>query len=127
MVSRNQIYRCNTCGNLVEVLHAGGGKLVCCGAPMALLVENTVDAAHEKHVPVAEQSCGGVRVTVGSVPHPMQEEHLIEWVELLTDGQVQRTYLVPGQPPIVQFEAQTKDFTVREYCNLHGLWKAESK
>ncbi len=127
MVSRSQVYRCNSCGNIVEVLEAGGGKLVCCGEPMELLVENTVDAAREKHVPVPEQSDDSIRVQVGSVPHPMQEEHLIQWIEVIADGKVCRRYLEPGQAPEAQFQMNPGEFVVREYCNLHGLWRAESK
>lgn len=126
MVSLNQVYRCNSCGNMMEVVHVGGGKLVCCGSPMEHLVENTVDAAKEKHVPVAERVADGIRVSIGSVPHPMQEEHMIQWVELLEDGKVHRRYLEPGQPPIAEFAVYPQSFTVREYCNLHGLWRAES-
>lgn len=127
MVSRNQVYRCNSCGNIVEVLEAGGGKLVCCGQPMELLVENTVDAAREKHVPLAERTDDAIRVQVGSVPHPMQEEHLIQWIEVIADGEVCRKYLEPGQSPGAQFQMNPAEFVVREYCNLHGLWRAESK
>lgn len=127
MVSRSQVYRCNSCGNIVEVLEAGGGKLVCCGEPMELLVENTVDAAREKHVPVIHPTDEGCRVDVGSVPHPMQEEHLIQWIELLADGKVYRKFLEPGQDPEAEFEIRPGKCVVREYCNLHGLWRAESQ
>jgi len=126
MVSRNQVYRCNSCGNMIEVVHAGGGKLVCCSSAMEQLVENTTDAAKEKHVPVAERVADGIRVTVGSVPHPMQEEHMIQWVELLEDGKVHRRHLEPGQPPVAEFAVYAESFAVREYCNLHGLWRAET-
>ncbi len=118
MTERKQIYRCNVCGNIVEVLHASYGELVCCGQPMEQLVENTVDAALEKHVPVIEKTETGVKVKVGSVPHPMEEEHYIEWVEIIADGRVYRKFLKPGDEPEAVFEIKA------EYCNLHGLWKS---
>ena len=124
MAEKLQVYKCNTCGNIVEVLHAGAGELVCCGAPMALLKENTTDAAKEKHVPVIEKTADGVKVKVGSVPHPMEEKHYIEWVELIADGKVYREFLQPGQAPEASFEIRAEKVTAREYCNLHGLWKA---
>jgi superoxide reductase len=125
MVNRNELYRCEVCGNIVEVLHAGGGTLVCCGQPMKLLAENTVDAAKEKHVPVIEETDEGVAVKVGSVPHPMEQKHYIEWIEVVSGGTAQRHFLEPGQKPESVFEIDPKEIDyVREYCNLHGLWKA---
>lgn len=124
MAERNEVYKCEVCGNIVEVLHAGGGELVCCGEPMKLLVENTVDAAKEKHVPVIEKVSGGVKVLVGSVAHPMEEKHYIEWIEIIADGKVYRQYLAPGAAPEATFSVEAADITAREYCNLHGLWKA---
>ena len=118
------IYKCETCGNMVEVIHAGGGELVCCGNPMTLLVENTTDAAREKHVPVIEKTANGFRVKVGSVPHPMEEKHYIEWVELIADGKTYRQFLRPGQPPEAEFCVSAAQVVAREYCNIHGLWKA---
>ena len=122
-----QVYKCNVCGNIVEVLHAGEGELICCGQPMGLKVENTTDAAVEKHVPVIEVTDGGYKVTVGSVTHPMQEDHYIEWIELLACGKVYRKFLHPGDAPeavfMIKIEADG-NVTAREYCNLHGLWKA---
>jgi superoxide reductase len=118
------IYKCETCGNMVEVIHAGGGELVCCGNPMTLLVENTTDAAREKHVPVIEKTANGFRVKVGSVPHPMEEKHYIEWVELIADGKTYRQFLRPGQPPEAEFCVNAAQVVAREYCNIHGLWKA---
>ncbi len=123
MTQKLQVYKCEICGNIVEVLHEGAGELVCCGEPMELLTENTVDAAKEKHVPVVEKVEGGVKVKVGSVPHPMEEKHYIEWVELLADGKAYRQFLQPGGPPEATFQVEAEKVTAREYCNLHGLWK----
>ncbi len=112
------------CGNIVEVLHVGGGELVCCGQPMQLLTENTVDASKEKHVPVIEKTANGFKVKVGGVAHPMEEKHYIEWIELIADGKAYREFLKPGQAPEAGFCIQASTVTAREYCNLHGLWKA---
>ena len=106
------------------MLHAGKGNLVCCGKPMNLLVENTVDAAKEKHVPVIEKIDGGVKVKVGEVAHPMEEKHWIQWVEIIADGKTYRQYLNPGQVPEAIFNVTADQITAREYCNIHGLWKA---
>ncbi|MBN1917251.1 MAG: desulfoferrodoxin [Verrucomicrobia bacterium] len=119
-----QVYKCNVCGNIVEVLHTGAGELVCCNEPMKLQSENTVDATKEKHVPIIEQVEGGVKVTVGSVPHPMTPEHWIEWIELLADGQACRRFLNPGDRPEAVFSIKAAKVSAREYCNLHGFWKA---
>jgi len=124
MAEKLQIYKCNICGNIVEVLHGGDGELVCCGEPMSLMAENTVDAAKEKHVPVIEKSTGGYKVKVGSVAHPMEEEHFIEWIELIADGKAYRQFLEPGQAPEATFQVDAASVAAREYCNLHGLWKA---
>jgi len=124
MAEKLQVYKCEACGNIVEVLHGGGGELVCCGEPMKLQVENTVDAAKEKHVPVIEKVDGGVKVSVGSVAHPMEESHYIEWVEIIADGEAYRQFLNPGDAPEATFCIQAEQITAREYCNLHGLWKA---
>jgi len=124
MAEKLQVYKCETCGNIVEVLHGGGGELVCCGEPMKLLVENTVDAAKEKHVPVIEKVAGGVKVKVGSVPHPMEDSHYIEWVEIIADGEAYRQFLNPGETPEATFCIEAEQITAREYCNLHDLWKA---
>lgn len=123
MADRLQIYKCETCGNIIEVLHEGKGGLVCCGKPMQLFVENTVDASREKHVPVIEKTVGGVKVKVGSVPHPMEEKHYIEWVEILAGEKAYRQFLKPGEAPEAAFEVKDEKITAREYCNLHGLWK----
>lgn len=124
MTKLNAVYKCDVCGNIVEVVHASGGELVCCGQPMRLLVENTVDASKEKHVPVIEKSGSKVTVKVGSVAHPMEEKHYIEFIELIADGKVCRQYLKPGDQPVAIFETTATQITAREYCNLHGLWKA---
>ena len=118
-----QVYKCSLCGNIVEVVHGGDGELVCCGEPMKLMKENTVDAAKEKHVPVVEKVAGGYKVKVGSVPHPMEDKHYIEWIELVADGKVYRQFLKPGQAPEAVFTIDAKNVSAREYCNLHGLWK----
>ena len=124
MAEQLQVYKCEVCGNIIEVLHAGAGELVCCGQPMKLIKENTVDAAKEKHVPVVEKTADGFKVKVGSVAHPMEEKHYIEWVEIIVDGKVYRQFLKPGQAPEAQFCIKGDKVSAREYCNLHGLWKA---
>lgn len=123
MAERLQVYKCDACGNIVEVLHGGGGELVCCGEPMVLFVENTVDAAKEKHIPVVEKADQGIKVKVGSVPHPMEEKHYIEWVEIIVDGKAYREFLKPGDAPEALFGLQDENVTAREYCSIHGLWK----
>ena len=124
MTERNQIYRCNVCGNIVEVLHAGIGELVCCGQPMELLKELTEDVGQEKHVPVIEKTESGVKVKVGSVPHPMETNHFIEWIEIIADGKTYRKFLKPGDEPEAKFEVKAENIVAREYCNLHNLWKS---
>lgn len=123
MTEKLQIFKCEVCGNMVEMIHAGMGELVCCGKPMKLFVANTVDAAKEKHVPVKEAVDGGLMVKVGSVAHPMEEKHYIEWIEIVAEGKAYRQFLEPGQAPEALFPVKG-DFTAREYCNLHGLWKS---
>ena len=124
MAERLEVYKCELCGNIVEVLHGGKGELVCCGQPMKLMKENTVDAAKEKHVPVIEKVPGGYKVKVGAVAHPMEEKHYIEWIELIADGEAYRYFLKPGVKPEATFKIDAAKVTAREYCNLHGLWKA---
>jgi superoxide reductase len=119
-----EVYKCALCGNIVEVVHAGGGELVCCGEAMGLLTENTVDAAKEKHVPVIEKVAGGYKVTIGSVAHPMEEKHYIEWIELVADGKAYRQFLNPGEVATTVFCVEASSVTARELCNLHGLWSA---
>lgn len=123
MAERLEVYKCEACGNIVEVLQGGGGELVCCGEPMKLLKENTTDAAKEKHVPVVEKIAGGFKVKVGEVAHPMTEEHYIQWIEIIADGKAYRQFLKPGDAPEAVFNITATSVTAREYCNLHGLWK----
>jgi superoxide reductase len=124
MTEKLQIYKCEVCGNIVEVLHEGVGELVCCNQPMKLYEENTVDAAKEKHVPVSEKTPEGLQVKVGEVPHPMEEKHYIEWVEVIDDkGRAYRRFLKPGDSPEATFEVSGPGLKVREYCNIHGLWR----
>jgi superoxide reductase len=124
MAEKLQVYKCEICGNIVEVLHEGAGELVCCGKPMKLLVENTTDAIREKHVPVIEKTAAGIKVKVGSVPHPMEAKHYIEWVQVIAGDYAYRIFLKPGGQPEGAFTADVGAVTAREHCNLHGLWKA---
>ncbi len=124
MAEKLEIYKCEICGNIVEVLHGGKGELVCCGQPMKQFKENTVDASKEKHVPVVENVEGGFKVKVGGVPHPMEEKHYIEWIELIADGKAYRQFLKPGEAPEAFFKIDAVNVTAREYCNVHGLWKS---
>lgn len=117
------VYKCELCGNIIELIHEGDGELVCCDQPMKHLVENTVDASKEKHVPVVEKIPGGIRVKVGDVPHPMEEKHYIEWIEVLAKKKVYHHFLKPGEAPEADFPIGDEKFCVREYCNLHGLWR----
>ncbi|MFC1855194.1 desulfoferrodoxin [Thermodesulfobacteriota bacterium] len=117
-----QVYKCNTCGNMVEIIHDGAGRLVCCGSPMDLMNEKSSDAGQEKHLPVAEITQTRISVTVGEVPHPMDDTHYIEWIEVIADGKVQRANLSPGETPEAKFENVGKSIQIRSYCNTHGLW-----
>ncbi|MBQ6737595.1 MAG: desulfoferrodoxin [Synergistaceae bacterium] len=123
MAEKLSVFKCAKCGNIVEVLHAGKGTLSCCGEPMKEFKENTTDAATEKHVPVLD----GVNVKVGSVAHPMQDEHFIEWIEFINGDRVCRQFLKPGEAPESEFHCAKSGSVMREFCNLHGLWKAEVK
>jgi superoxide reductase len=127
MAEQLEVYKCDACGNIVEVLHGGGGELVCCGEAMQLFIENTVDAAKEKHVPVIEKTADGFKVAVGSVAHPMEEKHYIEWIEVITGGKTYRQFLKPGEEPEATFCVDADQVTAREYCNLHGLCKLWSR
>ncbi len=130
MTDLKQVYRCEVCGNIVEVLHTGVGELVCCNEPMKMQKENTVDAAKEKHIPVIEKEDDSIVVKVGSVPHPTEEEHYIEWIEFtMSDGKTVKTFLKPGDKPEVKLCDCSEDKcacgevrSARAYCNLHGLW-----
>jgi len=121
-VEVNQVYKCSICGNIVEVLYARGGELVCCGKPMELQQEKTQEQGMEKHVPIVEKTDKGIKV--GSVPHPMEKEHYIQWIEVVADGKVYRKQLQPGQNPEAEFAMQAENIVAREYCNVHGLWKS---
>lgn len=124
MADKMKKYRCEVCGNIVEVLHAGVGELVCCGEPMKLLSAKTQEEeGKEKHVPVVEKTEEGIRVAVGSVPHPMEEKHFIEWIEIIADGKICRKFLAPGSAPEAEFRVTADNIEAVEYCNVHGLWK----
>jgi superoxide reductase len=118
-----QIYKCEVCGNIVEVLHTGAGSLVCCGQSMRLMEEFKADFKTEKHVPVVEETKDGIHVVVGSTPHPMVDEHWIEWIQVVKDGTIMRQFLEPGQKPEADFPIKGKPDYAREYCNIHLLWK----
>jgi len=124
MDTQKLIYKCSICGHIVEVLHPGVGQLVCCGKPMEALKEKTQDIGLEKHVPVIEKTASGVKVKVGSIPHPMEEKHYIEWIEIIADGRYCRKFLKPGDKPEAEFEVKAEKITAREYCSIHGLWKS---
>ncbi len=124
MAERLQVYKCEVCGHVIEVLHSGKGQLVCCNQPMKLMVENTVEASFEKHVPVIERTADSIRVRVGSIPHPMEEAHYIEWIELIADGNTYHCFLKPGDVPEAISQVEGEKTMARAYCNLHGLWKS---
>ncbi|SHI37769.1 desulfoferrodoxin [Desulfosporosinus lacus] len=125
MTNLRELYVCSICGNVIEVVNSGASSLVCCNKPMEKLEAGTKDASLEKHVPVIEEINGGIKVKVGSVPHPMEEKHSIRFIEVLTKDQVHRAELEPGQAPEASFLVSADDVVeVREYCNIHGLWKA---
>ena len=125
MTRLKQVYKCNICGNIVEVLHTGKGTLVCCGKPMELFHEKTTDEGKEKHVPVVEETDKVVKVKVGGIPHPMEAEHYIEWIEVSTDNKSCLAFLQPGEKPEAEFDIKSKNVTARAYCNVHGLWKSK--
>jgi len=129
MVELLQVYRCEVCGNIVELINVGGGTLVCCGQPMKLLAANSTDAAKEKQVPVIEKTADGYKVSVGSAPHPMEPDHYIQWIELIAsegaDTIVYRKHLKPGDKPEAFFAVKAPKVEAREYCNKHGLWKSQ--
>jgi superoxide reductase len=122
---KNEIYKCEICGNIVESIHAGGGTLVCCGKDMNLLEAKSTDNGMEKHVPVVEKTETGFKVKVGDIDHPMENDHFIEWIELVANGKSYRKYLKPGDAPEAEFLVEANEYTVREYCNLHGLWQTK--
>ena len=125
MAKLREIYKCNICGNIVEVLHAGVSQLVCCNEDMELMKEKTEDSSVEKHVPYIEKTSDGVLVKVGqNQDHPMLEEHYIEWIQVIADGAAYRKFLKPNDKPQAKFEIKADQFEAREYCNVHGLWKS---
>ncbi len=123
MTKINEIYRCNICGNIVSMVHGGAGSLICCGEEMKLVKENSVDAAKEKHVPIVEEKGDEIIVRVGEILHPMEEAHYIEWIELICNDKSIRHFLKPGDKPEAKFEKLSNPYTIRAYCNLHGLWR----
>ncbi len=123
MTQKNEIYKCEICGNLVEVIHTGSGTLVCCGQDMVLIEAKTQDEGLEKHVPVIKKTSEGVLVKVGQTEHPMEDNHYIEWLELITHKELLRAQLKPGQKPEFLFKTDSDIIYAREHCNLHGLWK----
>ncbi|KMT21318.1 desulfoferrodoxin [Clostridium cylindrosporum] len=124
MSKLNELYKCELCGNIVQVVKSGAGTLVCCGKPMNLQEENTVDASTEKHVPVIERVDGGILVKIGSVEHPMEDKHFIEWIEVYTNDRVYRKYLNPSDKPEALFNIDSNDVVAKAYCNIHGYWKS---
>lgn len=125
MAKRYEIYKCEICGNVVEVLHGSVGQLVCCGQPMKLMETKKEEEGYEKHLPVVEKENGKIVVKVGSIPHPMEEQHFIEMIEVITnDDKIFRKYLKPGDEPKAEFDVdEIKE--AREYCTIHGLWEKE--
>jgi superoxide reductase len=125
MTKLNELYKCSICTNVVEIAHGGASALVCCNKPMEKLEAKTEDGGKEKHVPIVEASTQGITVKVGGVEHPMEEKHLINFIEVMTKNQVIRGVLEPGLKPVAEFPVNLEDvLEVRAYCNLHGLWKA---
>ena len=125
MTEKNQVYKCEICGNMTEVLHTGSGTLVCCGQNMILLEEKTQDEGLEKHVPIIEKTETGFLIKVGEILHPMDDNHYIEWIELETENIIYRKELSPGDKPEVEFCTSAEKVTAREHCNIHGLWKSK--
>lgn len=120
-----EIYKCEKCGNMAEITHGGHCTPECCGQPMSLLEEKTADFKNEKHVPMAVEGKYGVKVVVGSTPHPMTPEHFIEWIEVINGDYVNRMALKPGDKPEAEFYVPlNQGLKIRSYCNLHGLWKS---
>ena len=123
MAAKLEIYKCSQCGNIAEMLHGGDGDLFCCGEPMKKLIEKAEDQGQEKHVPVIEKIDGGYKIKVGSVTHPMEKEHYIEWIAIEADGKTYREFLSPGQAPEAVFMIDAAKVIARESCTVHGLWK----
>jgi superoxide reductase len=123
MIELKQIYKCNICGNIIEMIHSGVGELVCCGQSMELQREKNQDEGQEKHIPVIEKTENGVIVKIGNVPHPMTSEHYIEWIEIVTEHRTYKKFLEPGTEPVAEFFLEAEHLEARAYCNVHGLWK----
>jgi len=127
MTENKEVYRCNICGNIVEVLHLGTGKLICCENQMELLKEKEEGTGSEKHLPVLEETDKGIKIKVGSLPHPMEDNHCIEWVEVIADNKIYRKVFKPGDKPEAEFDIKPGDveqIELREYCSIHGLWRS---
>jgi len=124
MIEKLEIYKCEPCEIIAEVLTGGKGELICCDKPMQKLVAKTADQGREKHVPVVEKVNGGIKVKVGSIAHPMEEKHYIQWIEVISDRKAYRQFLRPGDLPEAMFKIEADNITVREHCNIHGLWKS---
>jgi len=122
----HNVFKCEICGNIIEVIHSGSAALVCCGEEMKLMEEKTADSTTEKHVPMIEKTAKGIKVKVGSVPHPMEEKHFIEWIEVIAGNRKMVKFLKPGEPAEAEFCVNESPMIVREYCNIHGLWKNEA-
>lgn len=127
MTNKKEIYKCEVCGNIVEVLHNGVGTLVCCGQPMKLIEEKIQEEGNEKHIPIIQENEEGVNVKVGSVKHPMTPEHYIEWIEISTENGESKKFLTPDDKPEANFPVKNKNIKAREYCNVHGLWSENEK
>lgn len=126
MAKLNQILKCDSCGLILEVVHGSESEPTCCDSTMKLLAENSTDASKEKHVPVIEKIAGGFKVNIGSAPHPMEEKHFIEWIELIADGVSYKAFLSPGMAPSAVFMIAGSHVAARAYCNIHGLWRSEA-
>ena len=125
MTKKKEIYKCEICGNIIEILHEGATNLVCCGQPMMFMAEKIKDVGNEKHVPIIEKEKEGVKIKVGSIPHPMTKEHHIEWIEISDKEEESKKFLKPGESPEAKFLTKNKKVKSREYCNIHGLWKSK--
>jgi len=124
MTKLRELYQCEICGNIVEIVHEGAPALVCCGKPMVKLKAKTEDKGEEKHVPVVEETDKGIKVKIGSIEHPMEEKHYIKFIEVLTEKEIMRVELRPGEAPEAKYRIPKLDILeVREFCNIHGLWK----
>jgi superoxide reductase len=125
MAKKSEIYKCSVCGNIIEILHEGAGTLTCCEKEMIKMEEKTSEEGNEKHKPILEKNDEGVAVKVSSIPHPMEDSHFIEWVEITTNKGTSKKFLKPGEKPEEKFPVGEEVIKVRSYCNLHGLWKGE--